>query len=237
MKSSPNKKPKVLAVIPAKKKSRRLPNKNIKIFNGLPLICWTIKESIKSKLITNICVSSDSEKTLKIASKYKSVVLIKRPKKLCESNIDNYKVVEHSLKYTEREKNVHFDIILLLQPTSPIRSYLHLDQSIKNLWDSKCNSVASVKGPFNKKRDANLKKIKDKILKPWCSHAKIAKDMEDFYIYNASIYGAKRKYFDKEKKLTSNSEIPIVMNKFYSVDIDDIFDFKTAESYIKYKND
>lgn len=61
--------------------------------------------------------------------------------------------------------------------------------------------------------------------------------MEDFYLYNASIYGAKRKYFDKEKKLTSNLGIPIVMNKFYSFDIDDIFDFKTAESYIKYKND
>ena len=237
MKLSVNKRPNVLAIIPAKKISKRLPNKNIKLLNGLPLVCWTIAEAFKSKLITNICVSSDCNKTLKISSKYKSVILIKRPKKLCGANIDNYKVVDHALTTVEKKKEVYFDIILLLQPTSPIRSYTHLDRSIKELWKSKCNTVASVKGPLNKKRDANLKKIENKTLKPWCSHAKKVKEMDDFYIYNASIYGAKREYFDKYKKLTSNLEIPIVMNKFFSVDIDDIFDFKTAESYIKYKND
>ena len=232
-----NKKPNVLAVIPAKKISRRLPNKNIRLLNGLPLICWTIEESLKSKFLTKICVSSDCKKTLEIASSYKSVILVNRPKNLCGPNIDNYKVVDHSLSQIEKKNNLYFDIILLLQPTSPIRCYRHIDQSVKNLWSSKCNTVASVKGPFNKSRDTNLKKIKNKIMLPWCSHAKSVSSMEKFYIYNASIYGAKREYFNKKKKLTSNQEVPILMDKFYSIDIDDIFDFKVAESYIKCKDD
>ena len=236
MKSSLNNKPKVLAVIPAKKKSRRLPNKNIKMFNGLPLVCWTVEESIKSKLITNICVSSDSQQTLKIASKYKSVVLVKRPKKLCEPNVDNYKVVEHSLKYTEKEKNIHFDIILLLQPTSPIRSYLHLDQSIKNLWNSKCNTVASVKAIQQKKR-CKFKKNKRQNLKTLVLTCKNSRRYRKTFIYIMRQYMVQKGNILTKKRLTSNLEIPIVMNKFYSVDIDDIFDFKTAESYIKYKND
>ena len=194
-----NKKPKVLAVIPAKKISRRLPYKNIKLLHGLPLICWTIKESLKSKYLTKICVSSDCEKTLEIASNYESVILVKRPKNLCKPNIDNYKVVDHSLSHIEKNNNLYFDIILLLQPTSPIRSYRHIDQSVKNLWGSKCNTVASVKGPLNKTRDPNLKKIKNKTMIPWCSHARSVSSMEKFYIYNASIYGAKREYFKKKK--------------------------------------
>ena len=162
--------------------------------------------------------------------------MVNRPKKLYGPNIDNYKVVDHSLSQIEEKNNLYFDIILLLQPTSPIRCYRHIDQSVKNLWSSKCNTVASVKGPFNKSRDPNLKKIKNKIMLPWCAHARSVSSMEKFYIYNASIYGAKREYFNK-KKLTSNQEVPILMDKFYSIDIDDIFDFKVAESYIRCKDD
>ena len=62
---------------------------------------------------------------------------------------------------------------------------------------------------------------------PWCSHSK--SNPEEFYLYNASIYASKRDYFVKTKKLTSLEEIPIKMNKFYSIDVDEISDFIVAE--------
>lgn len=227
-----NKKPIVLAVIPAKKKSRRLPGKNLKLLCGHPLIAWTIDAAKKSRKITHLVVSSECKQTCNIAKEYGAMVPFLRPNKLTGEKITNYPVVMHALNFMEEKFKVQYDIILLLQPTCPIRSTRDIDKSIYLLNNSPLSTVVSVKGPFLK-RDPILKRIEENILKPWCNHS-FKKHSDGFYLYNASIYGAKRGYFLREHKLTSNKEIPIIMNKFYSIDIDDKSDLIIAENYLKH---
>ncbi len=224
--------PLVLAVIPAKKISRRLPGKNLKKLGGHPLIAWTIDAAKKSKKITHLVVSSECIKTCKIAEKYGAMVPFVRPSYLTDKNVTNYPVVMHTLKFMEKKFKIKYDIILLLQPTCPVRSTKHIDSSIYELYNSKLNTVVSVKGPYVK-RDPILKRIDGQILRPLCSFS-TEKKSKGFYLYNASIYGAKRDYFLREQKLTSKKEVPIVMNKFYSIDVDDKSDLIIAENYLKY---
>ena len=74
-----------IAIIPARKNSQRIKNKNIKIFNGKPIIFWSIKTALKSKLFKDIFVSTDSKKIAKYAIKYGVKVLYPRPSKLSDN--------------------------------------------------------------------------------------------------------------------------------------------------------
>ena len=125
-----------------------------------------------------------------------------------------------------------YDIIILLQPTSPIRNPAHIDQAVDMLWQSDLDCVVSVKGPF-KKRDPILKAIRKGILEDYCPVENPA-NTEPFYLYNASLYGVKRDYFIKNKKLISPRQLPIIMDAIYSVDVDTEADFLMAETYLKY---
>ncbi|WP_319525417.1 acylneuraminate cytidylyltransferase family protein [uncultured Desulfosarcina sp.] len=226
------KKPKVLCVIPARGGSKRLPRKNIKILVGLPLIAYTIKAVQNCHSVTDYLVSSEDEEILEYAKKYGAPVPFVRPKKLSEDNVRNIDVIYHALKFMENYKNCIYDIIVLLQPTCPIRNPMHIDQAVSALVESNLNTVVSVKGPY-KKRDPILKAIRDGEIVDYCD-VKDPNDIEPFYLYNASIYAVKRDYFVKHKKLISSRQIPLVMDAFHSVDIDTEADFILAEAYIKY---
>ena len=108
---------KILALIPARGKSLELKKKNVRNFFKKPLIQWTIDAVKKSKFIDKVVVSTDSEKILKIANQYKFVSLSKRPKKLSTRYANMYNVIRYEIK-----KNPGYNIIILLQPTSPLRS-------------------------------------------------------------------------------------------------------------------
>ena len=195
------------------------------------MVSWTISAAIKAKLIDHVVVSSDSVKIIRIAKKYGALAPFVRPKNLSNDKTTNYKVVLHTLKFMEKKYGMNYDILILLQPTSPVRSSDDIDNAIKKLWNSNLDTVVSVKGPI-KTRDPNIKKISNNYLKPWCSHIK-KKNMKEFFLYNKSIYGGKKKYFLKHRKLTSNKEIPIIMDQYHSIDVDEKADFLTAEFYLK----
>tara|TARA_B110000444_G_C18477688_1_gene427712 strand:- start:54 stop:482 length:429 start_codon:yes stop_codon:yes gene_type:complete len=132
----------------------------------------------------------------------------------------------------ENEKGYQYDLIVLLQPTSPIRSSGHIDVAIESLWSSNLDSLAAVKGPFQK-RDPVLKRIKeDGEMVAYCSDPKLDA-REPFYIYNAALYAVKRDYFVKEKRFTADRQVPLVMDKYHSTDVDELADLIIAEEYLK----
>jgi CMP-N-acetylneuraminic acid synthetase len=132
----------------------------------------------------------------------------------------------------ETEKQIVYYIIVLLQPTSPIRNPVHIDQAVDMLWESDLDSVASVKGPF-KKRDPILKAIRNGVLEDYCPVEDPA-NTEAFYMYNAALYAVKRDYFIKHNKLISQRQVPLIMDPIYSVDVDTEADFLMAETYLNY---
>jgi CMP-N-acetylneuraminic acid synthetase len=199
---------------------------------GKPLVAWTIEAAQKAERLTDFLVSSDALLIMDIAKNYGAPVPFMRPPALATDTVRNIEVVAHALDFMETKKQVTYDIIILLQPTSPIRNPVHIDQAVDLLWQSDLNSVVSVKGPF-KKRDPILKAIRNGILEDYCPVDDPA-DTEPFYLYNAALYGVKRDYFIKHRKLISAQQIPILMDPIYSVDVDTEADFLMAETYMNY---
>jgi CMP-N-acetylneuraminic acid synthetase len=224
--------PKVLGIIPARGSSKRFPNKNIRMLAAKPLVVWTIEAAQQAKRLTDYLVSSDALLIMDIAKNYGAPIPFKRPAELATDTVRNIEVVAHALEFMETKRQMTYDIIVLLQPTSPIRNPAHIDQAVDMLWQSDLDSVVSVKGPF-KKRDPILKAIRKGILEDYCPVGDPA-NTEPFYLYNASLYGVKRDYFIKHKKLISPRQVPIIMDTIYSVDVDTKADFLMAETYLNY---
>ncbi|MDB2528249.1 acylneuraminate cytidylyltransferase family protein [Alphaproteobacteria bacterium] len=224
---------KSLAVIPARGGSKRLPRKNIKVLHGHPLVAYTINAAKKSDLLTDFLVSSDDEEIISISQNYGAPVPFKRPASIANDEAKNNETMLHALEYMERNRGIKYDIVMVLQPTCAIRDDRHIDLAIKKLSESRLETLASVKGPF-RKRQPIIKKINSGVLEPYAS------DLPDsdigFYLYNASIYAADRDYFCDTKSYFSNTQVPLVMDRICSMDIDDLLDFELVETLMKMKN-
>jgi CMP-N-acetylneuraminic acid synthetase len=94
------------------------------------------------------------------------------------------------------------------------------------------DTVVSVKGPY-KKRDPILKRLRNGILEGYCDHEN-PEHIDPFYLYNASIYGAKRDYLLRQKRLVSSKQVPLIMDPYHSIDVDTELDFRIAEICIKH---
>jgi CMP-N-acetylneuraminic acid synthetase len=199
---------------------------------GKPLVAWTIEAAQKAKRLTDWLVSSDGPLIIDAAKKYGAPVPFIRPPELATDTVRNIAVVGHALKFMETKKQITYDIIVLLQPTSPIRNPDHIDQAVDRLWESDLDSVVSVKGPY-KKRDPILKAIRNGILEDYCPVGNPT-DTEPFYLYNAALYAVKRDYFIKHDKLISPRQIPLIMDMSHSVDVDTEADFLMAETYLNH---
>jgi CMP-N,N'-diacetyllegionaminic acid synthase len=224
--------PRVLCVIPAKGNSRRLAKKNIKILAGKPLVVWTIEAAQKAKRLTDYLVSSDDLEIIEIARRYGAPVPFVRPAELATDSVRNIAVVRHALEFMEHERQMTYDIIINLQPTSPVRDPAHIDQAVERLWESDLDSLVSVKGPY-KKRDPVLKAIRNGVLEDYCP-VEDPTDSEPAYMYNAALYAVKRDYFIEHNKLISPRQVPLIMDTIYSVDVDTEADFLMAETYLNF---
>jgi CMP-N-acetylneuraminic acid synthetase len=119
----------VLAFIGARSGSKGLIDKNIKLLNGLPLIAWTIKAARASKYIDEVIFSSDSPAYLDIAKQYGATV-IERPETLSGDSAAVIDAIKHANTFAQANFG-QFDIIINLQPTSPMRTEQHIDQALE----------------------------------------------------------------------------------------------------------
>ena len=120
----------VLAVIPARAGSKRCPGKNLKPFRGKPLIAWSIASACQSKYIDEIGISSEDEEIQNTARDWSQaetkVFIIRRPKELAQDTSTNEDVLRHALHVKP-----DFDWVILLQPTSPLRTAKDIDRCLE----------------------------------------------------------------------------------------------------------
>ena len=129
----------ILIFIPARGGSKRIPKKNIKLFNGKPLIQWTIEAAINSGISNEICVSTDCEETKSIAESMGADVPFTRPKSLSSDKAKSIDVALHALSYYKDTQS-----IILLQPTSPLRTSKHLQSFYDYITKSCATSAVSI---------------------------------------------------------------------------------------------
>jgi CMP-N,N'-diacetyllegionaminic acid synthase len=224
----------LIALIPARGGSKGLPGKNIKPLCGKPLIAWTIEQAKKSRYLDDIIISTDSEKIADISLRYGARVPFLRPKELGTDTATAIDVILYALDYLERQDRLP-DLIMLLQPTSPLREPEDIDGGAERLFLSQAQAVVGV-------CEAEYHPLTMNTLPPdGCMKDFIKSDLVDanrqelpiYYRINGAIYVAYSNYVKTRKSLFGEETYAYVMPRERSVDIDDEMDFKFAEFILK----
>jgi len=231
----------IVAVIPARGGSKTLPDKNIRKLLGKPLIYYTIKAALKSKLVDKVIVSTDSEKIRKIARKYGAEAPFKRPARLATDTAHTPLVIQQAIKFLEKNKNYHPTIVVTLQPTSPIRKDGDIDKMIDMLVKNKYDSVVSVKDICAYHPWWTMK-IKNNKLTPFLklnvdSYNLERQQLPKVFFPNGSIYITKtRALFEKNNLIIVQNCGAYIMDEIYSLDIDNYLDFLFVKEVMKRSN-
>lgn len=225
---------KVVTIIPARGKSKIIPHKNIKLLAGKPLIAYTIEEARKSKYIDRVIVSTDDGKIAEIAKKYGAEVPFSRPKSLARDTSPSVLVVLHALNHLEKKEKYSPDIVVLLQPTSPFRKARHIDAAIEKIKgaDAVAGICEAKQHPYFTVRE------KGRFLEPYLNiknRPLRRQDVPKLYVFNASLYVAKRDYYNKVKRTDPVAPVftgkvkGVIMDEISSIDINTPSDFLLAE--------
>ena len=212
---------KILLVILARKGSRRIKNKNIKKFNGKPLVVWTIEQALRfQNLNSQVLLSSDCEKTLKIGQSYKKLLTIKRSRNLATRNTTSIEVIKNLIKKLKFTGH-----IILLQPTSPLRLDIDIKKVISMLMKKKMPVISVSKLIQNSSLiiRANKKKKFVPLNKKKCS----------LYYPNGAIFAASSEWLIKNFSFYDSKSFLYIMPEERSIDIDYEYQFKMAEVLFK----
>lgn len=218
-----------LAIIPARGGSKRLPRKNILDLAGKPLIKWTIDAGLNSQFIDKVVVTSDSDEILEIA-KQSNCTTIKRPEDLASDTSPTIDAIFHAINSI----NPQFDYIILLQPTSPLRTSFHIDEAIKLQKEKNADAIVSVckmdHSPLwvnTLPQDGNMNNFIGVDIKN-----KRSQDLEQYYRLNGAIYICNtRELLDERSFFIKDNIYAYIMKSKHSIDIDSKFDLDMAKVY------
>lgn len=220
---------KIAAIIPARKGSKGIPNKNITLLNGIPLIEHTIKEAKKVAIIDKIIVSTDSKEIYDIAKKYHIEIKGLRPKKISNDTAVLYDVIRYEI-YNNKLIELGYDVLVLLQPTSPLRRSYMIENSIISFIDENQESAVSVSEVNENPIFMRTINSKNTLVRVLDTDSTIRRqDLPIYYKVNGMIYI--NRVIDIANKFVSlNDNIsPIIIPKDYAIDIDTLEDLKIAE--------
>lgn len=216
----------MLAIIPARGGSKRLPGKNVKMLNDQPLIAYTIKAALESKYISKVIVSTDCEMIAKVAVKFGAKVPELRPAYLSSDTASSNDVLLFTLSLLKEKYNEDYNSCILLQPTSPLRSSKHIDEAIELFQNKKADAVVSFTHEFHPlvwNKYINFEGIVEEI----CGIKN-----QPTYFPNGALYVLSKKVLDISNYYTDKT-YAYLMNRKDSIDIDTQDDWDFAEFLIQ----
>jgi|LakMenEpi03Aug12_release.lakeMendotaPanAssembly.Ray.scaffolds.fasta_scaffold381386_2 CMP-N,N'-diacetyllegionaminic acid synthase len=230
----------VLAIIPARGGSKGIPLKNIKLLNGIPLIEYTTSSAIKSKFINRIVVSTEEKKIAELAINLGVEVPFLRPNFLAKDDTPSLPVFINTLEELYKIDGYKPDIIIILQPTSPLRSTKHIDEALELYLTSNCDSLVSIcdvphnMNPFSVMK-CNLDNSLENFLDFDESNNLRQKKPKFFARNGAAIYICNYNCLMKKKSIYGECIIGYKMDRISSIDIDDEFDWDIASLFMSKK--
>jgi CMP-N-acetylneuraminic acid synthetase len=227
----------VLGLILARSGSKRLPNKNIKHLDGKPLITWSIEAAKKSLCIDDVVVSTDGEIIAQEARNAGALTPFKRPQTLASDTASSTEAAIHALE-TLATHGKHYQWVVLLQPTSPLRTHRHIDEAFNMLTHKRATAVVSVCETEHSPlwcNTLNSDLSMDNFISAEVTSAR-SQDLSTYYRLNGAIY-----IISTEQLLKQRSFFPATHNYAYimsnesSVDIDTELDFIFAQAILHAK--
>lgn len=223
---------KILYLIPARGGSKGIPHKNIKLLNGKPLIQYSIEVARELVDDEDICLSTDDEEIKKVAETLGLKVPFLRPDYLASDTAGTSDVIVHALDFYSQQGK-QYDVVVLLQPTSPLRTVQNVKDCLK-LYSSEFDMVTTVKE--SSVSAVLCKENGQGYLEQVIGGNNVRRqDAEKLYEYNGAVYVINAEAV-KEKGLGGFTKIKkCVMDEENSVDIDTMLDWLLIENILKNK--
>jgi CMP-N-acetylneuraminic acid synthetase len=223
----------VLGVIPARGGSKAIPTKNLAPLCGRPLLAYTGDAVNESKKLTRTIVSTDDERIAECARSLGLEVPFIRPSTLAGDDAPMLPVLQHAIRVM-REHGFESDIVVLLQPTSPLRRGQHIDAAIDRLQRVRGDSVVSVVEVPHQFNPVSVMRVDEGLLKPFleASAPTRRQDKPRLYARNGPAVLAVQARVVEDGSLYGNQSWPLIMTPEESLDIDTLWDLRLAESVL-----
>lgn len=233
---------KILGIITARGGSKGIPGKNIKELAGKPLIAYTIEAAQASGVFDRLILSTDDEKIAEIARAYGCEVPFMRPEELAQDTTSHLAVLQHAVAWLHDNEGYEADYIMILQPTSPLRTDTHIKEAVLLFEKSNADSLVSVcEAPkhyhphwqFIMDHTNNLTIFTGE---PFSQIVRRRQDLSPTYIRNGAIYLFKKEllFHAINPSFFGDHVVAYIMKPEESINIDSIEDWKKAEEILKY---
>lgn len=230
----------VLAIIPARGGSKGLPDKNIRLLAGHPLIAYSIKAALDCPLISRVIVSTDSEQIAEIAKSYGAEVPFMRPTEYAQDMSTDLEVFRHALEWLEKYDNYIPDLVVQLRPTSPVRFKNDIENCIAKLRNSDADSLRVVTSAFNNPFKMWIVEDQDQPMKPLLhldviseSYNQPRQNLPDVHWQTGMLDVIRTRVIREQKSMSGNTILPYLIEQKFALDIDDLDNFNRAEEMIR----
>ena len=219
----------VVAIIPARGGSKRIPRKNIKLFNGLPMIAWSIQTAIKSGCFDRVIVSTDDEEIAKIANLYGAETPFIRPENLSDDYTTTSEVMVHAINH-ESSQGRDLDYVCCIYPTAPFITANNLKKGLKSIQSGNYEYVFSATTYAFPVERAFFFNNLDGLEMLFPENAKVrSQDLKDTFHDAGQFYWGKAEAFKQQKIIFSKDSTPYILPSYLVQDIDTLEDWKRAE--------
>ncbi len=227
-----------IGIITARGGSKGLPGKNIRPMCGKPLVAWSIENARQSTLLDEVMVTTDSEEIAGVSKSYGARVPFLRPVELATDTATSFDAIAHTLDYYAREEARRFHYVVLLEPTSPLREPDDVDRMLHALdqHENQYDAIVSI-GEVSA-HPSIVKKWENGELSPFCPGLPLTTRRQDnaiaYFPYGVA-YIAKTEALLREKTFYCARTMGFPIRRYQCYEIDDIYDFITTESIMKYE--
>lgn len=217
------------ALIPARGGSKGIPRKNIRCMAGKPLVVWAIESALRSDFLESVVVSTDDEEIADVARRAGAKVPFMRPPELAQDQTPGIEPVLHAL-----DQLPQFDSVLLLQPTSPLRTTADIDACLAMAMDRRAPSVVSVCEPDTHPY-WTYRLAEGQTLQPLVAKAPVTRrqDLPHVVAVNGALYFADAAWLRRNGSLVGRETLAYEMPRERSIDLDTLLDWKLAELLLR----
>ncbi|MFC1835971.1 cytidylyltransferase domain-containing protein [Thermodesulfobacteriota bacterium] len=225
------------ALIGARGESRRFPGKNIVALMGKPLIAWTIEAALQSGVLGSVLVSTDDESIAQLARKWGAETPFLRPSQLAGDESQSVEMAIHAIQWLESNRGEKPEYVMLLQPTSPLRTAEDVDEAIDLTLATRAESVVSI---YEAPVDSCDKHVIDpscKLFEACLEHKRVKGCRRDrmSFALNGAIYIVRRTVMLERRTFVTENTVPFFMPLERSIDIDTPSDLELARRLMERK--
>ncbi len=228
---------KVLACVPARAGSKGLPGKNMRLLCGRPLVQWTIDTAIACEEIETVVVSTDDHQVAAVAAAAGAEVPFIRPEHLSSDTASSVDVIIHTLDFLE-SRGRFFDVVLLLEPTSPLREIIDIKTAIARMIDTGSSAIVSVCRAETTHPAFMFRITEQDRLEPFMKVAPTGlqrQEIEPMFYLDGSLYASTVEALRRRRTFYHEDTLAYQVSKWKALEVDDIDDFEMIEAVAFYK--